>query len=95
MGSYRVAVTPDEMIGRTTSTMQFTAMTAMPLAPVLAGVLLHAAGPATATLGLMMCIAAAALVPTLAAAIRTIPRPDEWPAAEEAAVGQGAAAASL
>lgn len=88
IGSYRVAVTPGELIGRTSSTMQFTAMAAMPLAPVLAGVLLHLSGPAVATVGLMGCIAVAALVPTLARAIRTIPRPDEWPGAETAAEEQ-------
>jgi MFS family permease len=79
MGSYRVAVTPAEMIGRTTSAMQFSAMATMPLAPVLAGLLLHAFGPASSTVGLMACIAVAALVPTLARAIRTIPRPASWP----------------
>lgn len=80
MGSYRVAVTPKALIGRTTSAMQFCAMLTMPLAPVLAGFLLHAFGPASSTIGLMACIAVAALVPTVALAIRTIPRPSGWPA---------------
>jgi MFS family permease len=84
MGSYRVAVTPGALIGRTSSAMQFTAMAAMPLAPVLAGVLLHAFGPASATLGLLGCIAVAALVPTLSRPIRSIPRPSEWSAAAPA-----------
>ena len=44
IGAYRIAVTPPELIGRVQSTTQFVSMCAMPLAPILAGVLLATLG---------------------------------------------------
>lgn len=90
MGSYRIAVTPSELLGRVQSTMQFVSMSAMPLAPVLAGVLLSTlgGGPAVAVLGLLT--AGVALIPTLSSTVRSVPRPSDWvrldaPVAEPAA----------
>ena len=44
IGAYRVAVTPRELLGRSQATMSFVSMSVMPLAPVLAGVLLSTLG---------------------------------------------------
>lgn len=78
VGSYRIAVTPDELQGRIQSTMQFVAMSSMPLSPVLAGVLLTwlGGGGAVAVLGLLTALVA--LVPTLSRSVRDLPRPAAW-----------------
>lgn len=81
--SYRVAITPVELQGRTGSASQFVGMAAMPLAPLLGGYLLeHHGGPA-ATVGLIVAAALTALIPTLARSVRTVPRPADWLEAEE------------
>jgi MFS family permease len=80
-GSYRMAITPRPMIGRVQSAMQFTSMAPMPLAPVLAGVLLSGFGGRDAILVLGVLTALVALVPTLSRAVRSVPRPAEWAAA--------------
>ncbi|MEV4999879.1 MFS transporter [Nocardioides sp. LML1-1-1.1] len=86
-GSYRLTITPPEMVGRVQSTMQVVAMVAMPLAPLLAGVLLGGLGGRDAILALTGATALVALVPTLSRAVRAVPRPAEWPRlAEPAAV---------
>ena len=46
IGAYRVAVTPRELLGRAQATVTFTSMSIMPLAPVLAGLLLATMGGA-------------------------------------------------
>jgi len=78
IGAYRIAVTPAELQGRIQSTMQFVSMSSMPLAPLLAGVLLAAlgGGPAIAVLGAMTAVVA--LIPTLSASVRSVPRPSVW-----------------
>ena len=78
IGSYRIAVTPPALIGRVQSTSQFVSMSAMPLAPVLAGGLLAGlgGGPAIAVLGVLT--ACVALIPTLSRSVRSVPRPAEW-----------------
>lgn len=78
IGAYRVATTPDELQGRVNSTMQFTSWSTMPLAPVVGGLLLTALGGAGAILALAGLTAAVALVPTLSASVRSIPRPASW-----------------
>lgn len=77
--AYRMAITPPALIGRVQSTMQFTSMLTMPLAPVLAGVLLSVLDGGTAVLALTAFVAAVALIPTLARSVRTVPRPRDWP----------------
>ncbi len=79
VGSYRMAITPPELVGRVQSAMQFTSMLSMPLAPALAGVLLTGLGGRDAVLALTALTAAVALIPTLSASVRSIPRPAEWP----------------
>lgn len=81
VGSYRMAVTPPDLIGRVQSAMQFVSMVSMPLAPALAGVLLGLVGGAEAILALTVLTAGVALIPTLSVSVRSIPRPAQWDAA--------------
>lgn len=85
IGAYRIAVTPPDLVGRVQSTSQFVAMSAMPLAPVLAGVLLTALGGGAAVLVLGGLTALVALIPTLSASVRSVPRPAAWERLEVAA----------
>jgi MFS family permease len=78
IGSYRIAVTPVELQGRVQSTMQFVSMSAMPLAPFVAGALLAGFGGAVAIVVLGVVTATVALIPTLSASVRSVPRPAEW-----------------
>ena len=78
IGSYRIAVTPPALIGRVQSTSQFVAMSAMPLAPVLAGALLAGLGGGRAIAVLGLVTACVALIPTLSRSVRSVPRPDAW-----------------
>ncbi|GAW51750.1 MULTISPECIES: MFS transporter [unclassified Nocardioides] len=93
MSSYRLAITPPALIGRVQSTSQFVSMSAMPLAPVLAGVLLAGlgGGPAIAVLGILT--AGVALIPTLSRSVRSVPRPADWERHVEPAAGPVPAAA--
>ncbi|WP_435770221.1 MFS transporter [Nocardioides sp. SYSU DS0651] len=79
ISSYRMAVTPPDLVGRVQSTMQFVSMLAMPVAPVVAGVLLTGIGGAEAVLVLTGLTATVALIPTLSRSVRSVPRPAEWP----------------
>ncbi len=78
VGSYRIAVTPDALQGRIQSTMQFVSMSAMPLSPVLAGVLLSTLGGGRAVAVLGILTALVALIPTLSRTVRGLPRPRDW-----------------
>ncbi|MBZ5738354.1 MFS transporter [Nocardioides mangrovi] len=78
IGSYRIAVTPVELQGRVQSTSQFVSMSAMPLAPFLAGALLAGLGGATAIVVLGLVCGATALIPTLSRSVRSVPRPAAW-----------------
>lgn len=77
--SYRMAVTPGPLVGRVQSAMQFTSLAPMPLAPILAGLLLGGVGGREAILVLAALTASVALIPTLSRAVRSVPRPAEWP----------------
>lgn len=85
IGAYRIAVTPPELVGRVQSTSQFASMSTMPLAPVLAGVLLTTLGGAAAVLLLGLLVVLVALIPTLSPAVRSVPRPAAWDRLEVAA----------
>lgn len=91
IGSYRIAVTPPELLGRVQSTTQFVVMSAMPLAPVLAGLLLSTIGGAAAVAVLGLLTAAVAVIPTLSASVRSVPRPADWPRYETPTVAPTAA----
>lgn len=79
VGSYRLAITPPELVGRMQSTMQFAAMATMPLAPALAGGLLAVLSGRDAVLALTALTAVVALIPTLSRSVRSVPRPVAWP----------------
>ncbi|WP_310962038.1 MFS transporter [Nocardioides terrisoli] len=83
VGSYRMAVTPADLVGRVQSAMQFVSMVSMPLAPVLAGVLLAGFGGRDAVFALTALTALVALIPTLARSVRSIPRPAKWQQVEQ------------
>lgn len=87
LGSYRMAITPDHLQGRSQSAMNFAAMAVMPLGPLAGGFLLASLDGATAQLLTLAPLAVAAVVITLSAAVREVPRPDRWAAAP---VGQSA-----
>ncbi len=91
VGSYRMAVTPSELVGRVQSAMQFTSMLSMPLAPALAGALLTGLGGPAAVLALTGLTAAVALIPTLSTSVRSVPRPADWPRYETPIVASAAA----
>ena len=76
--SYRVAVTPPELLGRVQSTSAFVSMSLMPLAPIIAGALLSALGGSTAILGLGVLTALVACIPTFSRSVRSVPRPSLW-----------------
>ena len=80
IGAYRVAVTPRELLGRVQATVTFTSMSIMPLAPVLAGLLLATLGGGAAVAVLIVLCALVALIPTLSRSVRAIPRPEVWQA---------------
>lgn len=79
VGSYRLATTPPELVGRMQSTMQFASMLTMPLAPALAGGLLAVLDGRDAVLALTALTAVVALIPTLSRSVRSVPRPADWP----------------
>jgi predicted MFS family arabinose efflux permease len=78
MGSYKMSITPPEIVGRVQSTGQFLSWSTLPLAPVLGGGLLAVVGgPATMAVLIVIC-ALVALIPTLSPSVRSVPRPAEW-----------------
>ena len=82
IAAYRIAMTPPDLIGRTQSTSQFTSMSIMPLAPVLAGALLSGVGGAAAVAVLGVLAAGVALIPNLSRSVRAVPKPSVWRAAQ-------------
>ncbi|WP_193612965.1 MFS transporter [Nocardioides lijunqiniae] len=94
--SYRISITPPELLGRTQSAAQFVSMSAMPLAPVVAGLTLAAWGGPAATATITVLCALVALVPTTSRAVRSVPRPAQWASAGGVgAVGEDAGSARL
>jgi MFS family permease len=84
VASYRMAVTPPELVGRVQSVGQFLSWSALPLAPVVGGGLLVLLGGPTAMAALGALAASVALIPTLSRSVRTVPRPSEWTRSEQA-----------
>jgi predicted MFS family arabinose efflux permease len=78
VGSYRVAVTPDELQGRTHTATMFLAQGAMPLGAPLGGGLMAAFGGPVAMATVLGLTAAAALLLTVSRSIRSVPRPSTW-----------------
>jgi len=94
IGAYRMAITPPELQGRVASASQFLAMAGMPLSPLLGGWLLQEYGGPQATVVLAVLTALVALLPTCSRAIRSVPRPRDWPKLEVAESAESAAAAA-
>jgi predicted MFS family arabinose efflux permease len=82
IGSYRVAVTPDELQGRVSATSQFLAMSVMPLSPLLGGWLLERLGGTSAVAVLIAASAVLALYLSASRSVRSVPRPRDWPSRE-------------
>lgn len=78
IGAYRMRCTPLELQGRVAAASRFAATLVMPLAPVLAGLLLGQLGGATAMTALIVATGATALIVTLSRDVRDVPRPDLW-----------------
>jgi predicted MFS family arabinose efflux permease len=78
IGSYRVAMTPDELQGRVSSAMTFLTMSIMPLAPVLGAWVLTTLGGRPAIITLIVVTSGTALIPTLSRSMRSVPRPRDW-----------------
>jgi predicted MFS family arabinose efflux permease len=78
IGSYKMSVTPPEIVGRVQATGQFFGWSTMPLAPVLGGALLAVLGGPAAMAALVVLCALVALIPTLSRTVRSVPRPSEW-----------------
>jgi hypothetical protein len=78
ISSYRIAITPPELVGRVQSTSQFASLSAMPFAPLLAGVLLTSAGGAATILALGAFTALVACIPTFSRSVRSVPAPARW-----------------
>jgi len=79
IGSYKLSITPPEIVGRVQATGQFLGWSTLPLAPVLGGGLLAAiGGPATMAVLTALC-ALVAVIPTVSRTVRSVPRPAEWP----------------
>jgi MFS family permease len=87
IGSYRAAVTPDELQGRVGSAMMFVSMGVMPFAPILGGFALARLGGTDAVALLVAGSALGALVPTLSRSIRSVPRPADWPRLDRVVAG--------
>jgi MFS family permease len=78
IGSYRLTITPPELVGRVKSTAQFVGRSTLALAPVLGGGLLGLLGGPAAMAVLAALVAVVALVPTVSRSVRSVPRPAEW-----------------
>ena len=75
IGSYKMSITPPELVGRVQSMGQFLGWSTLPLAPVLGGALLAPLGGPTAMAVLTVLCALVALIPTLSRTVRSVPRP--------------------
>jgi predicted MFS family arabinose efflux permease len=78
VGAYRVAVTPDELQGRSHTAMMFLATLAMPLGAPLGGTLMAAFGGRIAMAAVLGLTAVSALLLTISRSIRAVPRPSAW-----------------
>jgi hypothetical protein len=85
IGSYKMSITPPELVGRVQSVGMLTSWSTMPLAPVLGGALLAAIGGSSTMVVLIGVAVAVALIPTLSRTVRSVPRPAQWPHLETVA----------
>jgi MFS family permease len=85
IGSYKMSMTPPELVGRVQSVGMLTSWSTMPLAPVVGGALLAAFGGSVTMVVLIGVAVAVALIPTLSRTVRSVPRPADWPHLDAAA----------
>lgn len=90
ISSYRIAITPPELVGRVQSTAQFASICAMPFAPLLAGLLLTSIGGASTILALGAVTALVACIPTFSRSVRAVPKPAAWKRYEAPALAPAA-----
>jgi hypothetical protein len=76
--SYRIAITPEQLQGRVQSASKFVSGAALPLGPLVGGWLMGVVGARAAMLVFVGCFAVGAVVATFSAAIRAVPRTQEW-----------------
>ena len=78
LSSYRIAITPDHLQGRGQTATNFLASVAMPLGPLIGGLLMERLG-STVTLNVVIAaLTAGALLLTASRAVRSVPRPRDW-----------------
>ena len=94
IGSYKMSITPQPIVGRVQATGQFLGWSTLPLAPVLGGGLLAAFGGPVTMVSLVVLSALVATVPMMSGTVRSVPRPAQWQAQAqaEASVPSGASA---
>ncbi len=85
ISSYKMSITPPELLGRVQSVGMLTSWSTMPLAPVVGGALLAAFGGSATMVVLIGVAVAVALIPTLSRSVRAVPRPAEWPTLDQPA----------
>jgi MFS family permease len=78
--SYKMAITPDRLQGRSTSAIMFLVMLMVPIAPALGGFLLGHFGHYTAMYTFVALVVIAAVLASFAKAIRSVPHAREWSA---------------
>jgi predicted MFS family arabinose efflux permease len=83
ISSYKMSITPPELVGRVQSVGMLTSWSTMPLAPVVGGALLAAFGGSVTMVVLIGVAVAVAFIPTLSATVRAVPRPAEWARIDE------------
>lgn len=78
--SYKMAITPDRLQGRSTSAIVFLVMLMVPIAPLLGGFLLGHYGHYVAMYTFTVLVVVAAVVASFAKAIRSVPHARDWAA---------------
>ena len=78
--SYKMAITPDRLQGRSTSAIVFLVMLMVPIAPVLGGFSFAHYGHYVAMYTFTLLVVVAAVLASFSKAIRSAPRLREWAA---------------
>jgi predicted MFS family arabinose efflux permease len=78
--SYKMAITPDRLQGRSQSAIVFSIMIMVPIAPALGGLLLGHFGHYTAMYAFVVLVVVAAVVASFAKGVRSVPHSREWAA---------------
>jgi predicted MFS family arabinose efflux permease len=76
--SYKVAITPDRLQGRSQSAIVFLIMVMVPIAPAMGGYLLGHFGHFPAMYVFVVLVVVAAVLASFAKAVRSVPDSSEW-----------------